>query len=916
MTKSRYGSLQTKLSLFVFILVTITLIISAFSIDILLENIFDERARDEMENSYKVLKVRFSRVEDALLKQNLLTSTEISVINAVSLINNYQDVKNYQPNLFGESKKAIASRLLKDIIRSRSGYAAVYGKDGSLIAFAYQRAQSYFSGIVSYRKGQPQYLAKAEDSTDWVTTNLPEKIDSSLKIDIKLHSFEYGAGKIEYVSNQSDFSVESIRTIRRTYPDGTQKPVGILIISKPIDQFFLESESDLRTLISVRLLNNQLINYPNKVGITLDKLASSSQLFSSQSVSDPDMLRNEIYFIRAFVIPAINGKIYLLISFPKYDLQSALNQSRIILFLLFIVIAVIAISLSNYWLKRLISNPLHALVKQADRFEGESYPMFPVTNTSNEVGLLGDTLNKMVETLKMREHDLRLSEKQLKNAQAIAKVGHWTLNHEKSHLKWSAETFNILELDPGKITPTYETVINKVHPEDREMVNKAFIKSVESGGVSNITHRFLMDDGRVKYVHALFESVLDGDGNALFTDGIIQDITEQREKNEILRNTQKMDALGKLTGGIAHDFNNVLAIILVSSRLLEMKTKDDPELFKFADIISQAGIRGKTMTSKLLAFSKHKSILNPDNIDINALIQNQKHMLEKALTVSIKLKYDLENSIWPVWLDIADFEDAILNISINAMHAMSNSGTLSFTTSNITISTFDEASFNLPIGEYVLLSITDTGEGMNEETLSHIFDPFFTTKGDKGTGLGMSQVYGFVQRSKGTIKINSEVGIGTCISIYFPRNISEVNTSEIEKKKDKRNTDLPTRNNVILVVDDEKSLSQLTSELLSSNGYQVICAENGQEALSLLNTEKIDLMLSDVVMPGINGYELAQKATELYPGLLIIMMSGFSDDNHIGQDNNASRWQILQKPFDPDILLENIRELLDSKESD
>lgn len=255
--------------------------------------------------------------------------------------------------------------------------------------------------------------------------------------------------------------------------------------------------------------------------------------------------------------------------------------------------------------------------------------------------------------------------------------------------------------------------------------------------------------------------------------GSCQDLTFIKQQEEQLRHAQKMDALDQLIGGIAHDYNNMLAVILGYAELLEEGLSTQLELARYVHEILHAGERGTKLTGKILAFSR-QAVLDASVLDINALLRGQRLMLEKTLTVRITLVFDLAEQLWPVWLDKGELEDAIVNMSINAMHAMDGSGHLTIRTRNEPLSVLDAQTLPLDAGDYVLLSITDTGCGMDDKTKEKIFDPFFSTKGDKGTGLGLSQVYGFMQRSGGAIQVYSKSGQGSRFALYFPRSRQSV----------------------------------------------------------------------------------------------------------------------------------------------
>lgn len=379
-----------------------------------------------------------------------------------------------------------------------------------------------------------------------------------------------------------------------------------------------------------------------------------------------------------------------------------------------------------------------------------------------------------------------------------------------------------------------------------------------------------------------------------------------RKQDEQLRLSQKMDALGKLTGGVAHDYNNMLGVILGYSELLEGALPEHSKLAKYAHEIHRAGNRGAKLTNKLLSFSRQKSS-EAKVLDINTLLRDEQHMLEKILTARIQLELDLADDLWSVCLDNDDLVDAIINTSINAMHAMETAGQLSIQTRNKSIDKAEAQLLNLKAGDYVLLNITDNGIGMSKETQHKIFDPFYTTKGENGTGLGLSQVYGFVHNSGGAIKVHSKLKQGTQLSLYFPRHYESNSNNKLSTAHDK--TELSGKE-TILIVDDEPALRNLTAEILSQHNYNIICAARAKQALEILEHESIDLLLSDVIMPEMNGYQLATIVQEKYPSVKIQLASGFSDEHHMDMDNDTLYQQLLYKPYNSQTLLQRIRELL------
>jgi PAS domain S-box-containing protein len=400
----------------------------------------------------------------------------------------------------------------------------------------------------------------------------------------------------------------------------------------------------------------------------------------------------------------------------------------------------------------------------------------------------------------------------------------------------------------------------------------------------------------------------DTDGTRHFI-GTCHDLTKQNLQEEQLRRSQKMDALGKLTGGIAHDYNNMLGVISGYADLLKDAVSEQPKLLKYTNEIYRAAERGAKLTKKLLVFSRSKSG-DPEIVNINALLQNEQHMLEKTLTARIKLIFDLNENPWQVWLDSNDLTDAILNICINSMHAIKSNGQITIKTFNQQISPVDAQALHLEAGDYIILRITDTGSGMDDQVKQRIFDPFFSTKAGKGTGLGLSQVYGFVERSGGTIKVYSELDHGTEILLYFPH--YKNNKSDTKHVTENILHSSFDGNETILVVDDEPALLELITNILELKGYTVIPAESGAKALDILKNNSIDLLLSDVIMPDMDGYQLSTIVQKEYPDVKIQLASGFSDNRHLDMIDKSLHENLLYKPYHADSLYVKIRALLDS----
>ncbi len=391
------------------------------------------------------------------------------------------------------------------------------------------------------------------------------------------------------------------------------------------------------------------------------------------------------------------------------------------------------------------------------------------------------------------------------------------------------------------------------------------------------------------------------------------DITERKQAERILRRSQKMDAVGKLTGGLAHDFNNLLGIIIGNLDFLKRGVKEDATARRRVETALQAALRGANLVRRLLRFSSQQSVA-PQTTGINQVVEGMMEILARTLTPSITLKLELAGDLWPVLIDPGDLEDAILNIAVNARDAMPEGGRLSIETGNMVLdANYAEHNPGAVAGEYILLTIGDTGNGMTPEALEKAFEPFYTTKPEgKGTGLGLSMVYGFVQRSGGHIKIYSEVGHGTVLRIYLPRVVTpEKSVIAHTATKD----ELPCGAERVLVVDDDADLLQLAEEYLQELGYQVLTATNGSGALEVLAREQdISLLFSDVVMRGgMSGFELAAIAEKQYPGLKVLLTSGYSEKAASMERLNGSAMKLLTKPYRKAELAQQVRQVLDNQ---
>lgn len=399
-------------------------------------------------------------------------------------------------------------------------------------------------------------------------------------------------------------------------------------------------------------------------------------------------------------------------------------------------------------------------------------------------------------------------------------------------------------------------------------------------------------DGSKFWAHVIIDAIYHDDGTLAGFAKITRDITEKKEAAEALERantalfqSQKMEAIGQLTGGIAHDFNNLLAVISSSLDVLPLKTEDAASR-KIVESMQRAVERGARLTQQLLSFARQQP-LNPEKHNLNSVITSFEAVLRRAVNSSIAFRTDFAPQLRSVLVDAPRFETALLNLVVNARDAMPSGGTLLITTANIEMAEGKLA--DLAAGRYVKVAVTDIGSGMPPEVISRAFEPFFTTKDvGKGTGLGLSQVYGFVKQSKGGIEIVSAMNEGTTINLYLPA------MDEVSDESSSREDTMEK----VLVVDDEPDVMELAAALFRSIGYEVYTANNGRDALEILEkSADIAVLFSDVMMPNMNGIDLAKRARSLRPAMKILLASGYPLPALKAQHSNIGEFSFMTKPY-------------------
>jgi PAS domain S-box-containing protein len=504
---------------------------------------------------------------------------------------------------------------------------------------------------------------------------------------------------------------------------------------------------------------------------------------------------------------------------------------------------------------------------------------------------------------------LRTAEERMRFALESAGVGIWDLDYTTGVHRWSEILEAHYGLAPGTFSGTFEAFVERIHPDDRQSVIETIGNAMQSGADFSIQHRAIRPDGTVRWLSAAGRILLGARGEPVRAVGITEDVTERHTLEEQYHQAQKMEAIGRLAGGVAHDFNNLLTVILGYCELLLADL--DPGGLRHADIaeIQKAGVRAAGLTRQLLAFSR-KQIVEPTRLDLNLVMIDMRAMLGRLIREDVKVMLGLHPELARVTADRGQVEQIIMNLAVNAQDAMPSGGTLTLETANIELAQqYAESHVGITPAHYVALTVTDTGTGITPQVQARLFEPFFTTKEvGRGTGLGLATVHAIVTQSGGSVHVHSEVGKGTSFTVYFPRAEEAEAVAEAPPPVARPHAGAET----VLVVEDADGLRALTKRLLQRHGYTVLTAANADEAFRLFEQNtSIDIVLTDVVMPGGSGTELTRRLVEQRPGLKVIYMSGYTDEAIVQHNVLRPGTAFLHKPFTSEALGRKIREVLD-----
>jgi signal transduction histidine kinase/DNA-binding response OmpR family regulator len=535
-----------------------------------------------------------------------------------------------------------------------------------------------------------------------------------------------------------------------------------------------------------------------------------------------------------------------------------------------------------------------------------------------------------------RMEDLLEGEQRLQHALKAGSLGSWQLGAEYLELECSA--ISKIHFGRDEHAPfTYPDWLESVYPEDQPRMQSALQRSLDTGDDFVIEFRNVWADGSLHWVDVRARAIRAPNGRVSLLAGVTSDITERklaetqlrrlnetleqqveertsqlRHNEEVLRQSQKMEAVGQLTGGIAHDFNNMLTGIIGSLELLRRRLARGrtEDLDGLIDLGVTSANRAAALTHRLLAFSRRQS-LDSKPVEMNELVNSMGELLHRSVNESIRLDMCLDPQLWTAEADPNQLESALLNLVLNARDAMPNGGMLMIETFNRKLDRdFTNAYENLLPGDYVVLSVTDTGSGMPENVISRAFDPFFTTKPiGQGTGLGLSMIYGFTKQSHGHVSIESQVGHGTTVQLFLPRFHGDKDEEEVSLEGQAVEAQ---DGETILIVEDDPAVRALVCQVLGELGYAYLEAGDAVGAVPILeSTQRIDLMISDVGLPGMNGRQLADIGRQMRPDLKVLFITGYAENAGVRAGFLDTGMQMITKPFAFDQLTAKVREMIE-----
>ena len=612
---------------------------------------------------------------------------------------------------------------------------------------------------------------------------------------------------------------------------------------------------------------------------------------------------------------AIESAIDQLIQENQQIIQSHINRILFVFMLsalIFGVLCVIAFSIIYQRIAiptRSLINTIKRISENDDNARAQVIGKDEMAELSIAFNALLDQKHRANQQIIQQQTELTKQANLLEIAGRVTRFGGWSVDMASHQVKWSNMVAKI-HGKPNGYSPTIEEGLSFYIPEHRPRIKELFNTCFEYGTPYDVELQILNSAGEKIWIRSSGEAVRNSAGKITGVQGAFQDISERMELENRLRQSQRLEAVGQLTGGVAHDFNNLLTVVIGNSQILAETLDDSNKLKPLAEMVLQAGYRGAELTRSLLAFAR-KQPLDPKPVDVKQLIALLWPLLERAVGAEISIQLISDDHLQRVMVDAGQFENAVLNLALNAKDAMPKGGQIVIEAQNTHLPEKYAQNHEIDSGDYVVIAISDSGCGIESDKIDKVFEPFFTTKPkDKGTGLGLAMVYGFIKQSNGHVNIYSEPEQGTTVRLYLPvvtDNVLEVTNQALKV------ADIKMGHEHILVVEDDALVREYVVSQLTVLGYDVVSAVDGKQAMQIIESDQaIDLLLTDVILPdGLNGRKIAENALKLRPTLRVLYTSGYTENSIVHHGRLDPGVLLLSKPYNREELANKVRMALE-----
>lgn len=861
-------NMKQKLVVLLIVTITLALVLTGILLTSLQYRFFRQETIDNIHKAHDVLMQNLQTNKNDLKINGAEVAQNESIISSVNMISTYQSVEDYRPVIFDEEKKTLVTHLSELVAMADFDLVSLYDAGGELVTFYMQKDFGSLFGIVSYPQAEPLiYLSTAPGRVSWTEAPLPSLVNQ--------HAWQKGGEpySMQYIRVKNGFVLMLTLPIVRVFPDNTAKTIGFVEVSNYLGEDFVDNIAK-QTQMGFQLITPDLNIGDLELSDHLHQLIPHSPLLTDDQGGGIDYVENADYFLHSHSLQLHDGSsVYFIFGRDKEVLKAQLQNVQLVLLMVLACTGLISIPLGIYVARKTITVPIERLLEGVNALREGAYesPISVVTN--GEIGALAKSFNDMGQAITQREAGLqRAKEEWERTFDSISDI--LTIQDKEFHIimanKATCEFF-------GKSRDEIQGEIcyELFHDSSVPCLGCPTIKTLED----NKNHNAEMIVGRQQSKRNMLLSsspIFDDEEECIGIVYSAKDLTEIKELENKLRQAQKMEAIGTLAGGIAHDFNNILTPILGYSEILmdafpvgSQERADEEHVLKAAN-------RAKELVKQILTFSRQTEHERKP-VKLHFIIKEALKLLRSSLSANIEIKQNIYADSCPVLADPTQVHQVLMNLCTNSYHAMRDTGgILTVSLSEVEISPEDyQDNLSLQTGKYIKLAVSDTGHGMDKVLVEKIFDPYFTTKKKgEGTGLGLSVVHGIVKSHHGQITVYSEPGQGTEFHVYLPCIEAPVPASLAEQQEIPKG-----RQEKVLVVDDEEAIAELLGNMLEKLGYVVMTKSNSAMALETFQDEykSIDLVVTDMSMPGMNGAELAAELLKIKPGLPIILCTGFSE---------------------------------------